>query len=50
MNKEQRELFKFYCWQIGINSLAQLEVVKQETNSNSSEELLKNLQIIYNRI
>lgn len=50
MNFEELDLVKFYCWQLGINTLAELDKFKKDTNANSNKELLDNLRIQFNRM
>lgn len=50
MSKEEMSLMQFYCWQLEIKTLSQLNKFKKVTNSKNNKELLENLTIVYNRI
>lgn len=50
MNLEELDLLKFYCWQLGIKTLAEVDKFKKDTNSRSNKELLDNMRIQFNRM
>lgn len=50
MSREDWENVMFYCWQLEIKTISQLEKFKKVTNSKDNKELLQNLAIVYNRI
>ena len=50
MSREDWENVMFYCWQLDIKSISQLDKFKKVTNSKNNKELLQNLAIVYNRI
>lgn len=50
MSSEDWENVMFYCWQLDIKTISQLDKLKKVTNSKDNKELLENLAIVYNRI
>ena len=48
MNRKQFDLLCFYCWQLNIKTLYQLQQIKQQYNINSNKDLLNLLCKLYN--
>ena len=48
MNTEQFNDLMFYCWQLNIKTLYQLQQIKQQYNVKSNKDLLDLLCKLYN--
>ena len=48
MNRKKFDLLCFYCWQLNIKALYQLQQIKQQYNIKSNKDLLDLLCKLYN--
>ena len=48
MGEDDFKLFVFYCWQLKITTLYQLQQIKQQYNVKSNNDLLDLLCKLYN--
>ena len=49
MDREQFDLLMFYCWQLKIITVAELEWFKKLHNVRTNEEMLNRMAYVYNR-
>lgn len=48
MNRKKFDLLCFYCWQLNIKTLYQLQQIKQQYNIKANKDLLDLLCKLYN--